>query len=117
SDRFKIQCICAAPSRRLQCDMTAATHLYRIAQEAVNNALKHSGAQAISIRLTEPDGGIELAISDNGRGLPDAPARGAGMGLHIMDYRARSIGGKLLVRGGSKGTVVSCRLPHQGRRI
>ena len=83
----------------LHCDVTTATHLYRIAQEALNNALKHSGARNISIQLAESEGGIELQVRDDGKGLEAAPGRGSGMGLHIMDYRARLIGGSLQLRG------------------
>jgi two-component system CheB/CheR fusion protein len=97
----------------LQCNVTTATHLYRIAQEAVNNAIKHSGGRTIWIRLRESAGEIELEVSDDGRGLQATPQRRAGMGLHIMDYRARSIGGTLRISGNAPGTVVLCRVPHR----
>ncbi|HWW01417.1 MAG TPA: PAS domain-containing protein [Candidatus Acidoferrum sp.] len=113
SERFNVQCLWEAATRRLHCNVTTATHLYRIAQEAVNNAIKHSGGRTISIRLRESAGEIELEVSDDGRGLQATPERRAGMGLHIMDYRARSIGGTLRISGNAPGTVVLCRVPHR----
>jgi PAS domain S-box-containing protein len=115
SDRFNVECVCEAESRRLQCNIATATHLYRIAQEAVNNAVKHSGGRCIAIRLTGVEGAIELRIKDDGRGLPAVSQRHAGMGLHIMDYRARRIGGVLNISGNGSGTVVVCRVgPRAG---
>jgi signal transduction histidine kinase len=110
SERFNVECVCEAESRRLQCNIATATHLYRIAQEAVNNAVKHSGGRCIAIRLTGAEGAIELNIKDDGHGLPAAAHRHAGMGLHIMDYRARRIGGVLQISGNGGGTVVACRI-------
>lgn len=93
-------------------DSLTATHLYRIAQEAVNNALKHSGAKAITILLTVADESLQLTVSDNGKGLPDTFAPNSGMGLHIMQYRARLLGGTLAVRPAKpKGTSVTCLIP------
>lgn len=114
SERYNVQCLCDAEKRRLQCNVTTATHLYRITQEAVNNAIKHSGGRTITIRLRELAGELELEVSDDGRGLPAAPERRGGMGLHIMDYRARSVGGTLRVSGNGRGTVVLCRVPQRG---
>jgi PAS domain S-box-containing protein len=91
-----------------------ATHLYRIAQEAVNNAVKHSQAKNISIQLLSRPEHLELTIEDDGVGLaPPVPGRRGGMGLHIMDYRARSLGGTLRTSPGSHGgTTVSCCVPY-----
>ena len=91
-----------------------ATHLYRIAQEAVTNAVKHSRARKVSIRLRDRAGGLELSVEDDGAGLSAAkPEEGAGLGLHIMDYRARSIGGTFrLSPGAHGGTTVSCCVPR-----
>jgi PAS domain S-box-containing protein len=114
TERYNLNCMCESDSRRLQCNITVATHLYRIAQEAVNNAVKHSGAQSILIHLCALEGGFELKIKDNGRGLPAASQRHEGMGLHIMDYRARSLGGTLHLKGNPSGTLVACRVPQRG---
>ena len=114
SERFGLRCICQADLPDLICDVTTATHLYRIAQEAVNNAIKHSAAHSVVIHLAGFDGLIELAIQDDGKGIVLPPRRTSGMGLHIMDYRARSIGGTLRVQpGDGGGTTVICRVPRK----
>ena len=113
-ERYDLWCRCEAGSRRLQFPLTTATHLYRIAQEAVNNAVKHSGGRSVCIRLAESEAGIELTVQDDGQGIKAASERRAGMGLHIMDYRARSIGGRLRVQGDGNGTVISCVVPACG---
>jgi signal transduction histidine kinase len=89
--------------------------LYRIAQEALNNALKHSGARNLSIQLTESEAAIALQIKDDGMGFDQAPGHSSGMGLHIMDYRARLIGGSLQLQSDGHGTIVSCRVPQNIR--
>ena len=95
---------------------TVATHLYRIAQEAINNAIKHSRASSIGISLRARGGQLELNVEDNGAGfIPKAAGKSKGMGLHIMNYRARSIGGTLSVGPRARGgTRVSCRVPAPG---
>jgi two-component system, LuxR family, sensor kinase FixL len=90
-------------------DNFLATHLYRIAQEAVTNALKHSQAKTITISLSKIDGFQELKISDDGVGIPIQSSAG-GQGLKIMQYRASLFGGKLLIGpSASRGTEVKCR--------
>ena len=96
-------------------DSASAIHLYRIAQEAVANAVKHSQAHSVSIRLAADARRLELSVEDDGRGLASARLKeAAGLGLHIMDYRARAIGGTLEVgRGRRGGTLVSCCVPRR----
>ncbi len=92
-------------------DPTAASHLYRIAQEAVHNALKHSRATRIWIELTQQADGLELRVRDNGVGF--APQENScGLGLRTMEQRARLIGGRLRVqtRPGA-GVEVICAVP------
>lgn len=93
-------------------DPQVAMHLYRIAQEAVSNALKHSGADEISISLTADDDNLELTIADNGSGVPKALGRsGIGMGLRTMYYRAQELGADLqVIRRAEGGTAVVCNL-------
>ncbi len=111
-ERSGIHCACEAGEDAPRCDVATATHLYRIAQEAVNNAVKHSGAKTVLLRLTQAAGTIVLEISDDGRGFDHRSRREGGMGLHIMEYRARLIGGSLHLRDNDgRGTVITCRMP------
>ncbi|HWC60288.1 MAG TPA: sensor histidine kinase [Verrucomicrobiae bacterium] len=90
-------------------DNEVATHLYRIAQEALNNAKRHGRATIVNIALTAEAGQTKLSIRDNGKGFGGANEKANGMGLEIMDYRAHLIGGYLEIKpqeGG--GTIVSC---------
>jgi PAS domain S-box-containing protein len=90
-----------------------AIQLFRIAQEAVINAAKHSKAKKVRVRLAESDGHVELTVEDEGVGLPENFEQNGGMGMHIMRYRARAIGGQLIVRNGSGGgVVVTCTAPR-----
>ncbi|HLF10919.1 MAG TPA: ATP-binding protein [Gammaproteobacteria bacterium] len=95
-------------------DDNVATHLYRIAQEAVANAVKHARADAIAIHLERNEHGLELAVSDNGIGIEPRSIREEGVGLRIMEYRCGLIGGTLTVRRQeSGGTVVTCTVPKE----
>lgn len=114
SSKSNIRCAFQTEGSEVNCATTTATHLYRIAQEAVNNATKHSQGNKITIRLAAADGGIQLEVSDDGKGIPEMPEHDTGMGLHIMNYRARSIGAELRIVGGNTGTLVSCRVPSDG---
>ena len=79
-------------------DVNAATHLYHIAQEAVNNAIKHGNASNIMIALGfARTAKVRLTISDDGGGILKRRRSIQGMGLHIMNYRAKMIGGSLEV--------------------
>ena len=112
-ERFQVRCRLSSKQPVRIGDRTVAIHLYRIAQEAVNNAVKHGHADSISISLRARAGRLELKVQDNGTGLAAQSSRKPkGMGLHIMDYRARSIGGTLRLSPGLRGGVlVSCCVP------
>ena len=87
-----------------------ATELYRIAQEAVTNAVKHANAHEIVIQVVDRPGALELRVADDGVGLTEASSND-GMGLRIMRYRAESIGARLTIEPGpTGGTVVGCSL-------
>jgi PAS domain S-box-containing protein len=89
-----------------------AIQLFRIAQEAVYNAIKHAKAKHIAIQLITTDGRTSLTIQDDGVGLPPSVGEAKGMGLRIMDYRAKMIGAQFdLHRGPGGGTIVACSLP------
>ncbi len=109
-----IKCRALCPGPPLVRDNTVATHLYRIAQEAVNNAIKHSRARSIVIQLKTENYQIELTVTDDGAGMAD-PLPATGLGLHIMDYRARTIGGTLSISHppSGPGTRVYCCAPQQ----
>ncbi len=92
-------------------DNQTATHLYRIAKEAVTNALKHSRAKNITISLEKVERFVKLHIQDDGVGLPREPLENKGMGLKIMRYRAGLINAGLSVGPAEPvGTLVSCTL-------
>lgn len=106
---FRVDCrfVCRRPV--LVHQHGAATHLFRIAQEAVNNAIKHGHSSRIRILLTVTRRGLVLGIRDNGDGIRRRRPSANGMGLHIMQYRADAIRGSLVIRrrtGG--GTEVVC---------
>jgi len=93
-------------------DVNAATHLYRIAQEAVNNAIRHGKSKNIAIRLSAKSGAGVLDIHDDGAGFPKKPPSQPGAGLSIMNYRADMIGGSLKVQQNEdSGVTVTCTFP------
>ncbi|MGA7306546.1 MAG: PAS domain S-box protein [Rhodothermales bacterium] len=93
-------------------DASVVTHLFRIAQEAVSNAVKHGRATEVSVALAFSPDRIRIRIRDNGVGFPRERSGESGMGVHIMHYRARIIGGTLEVRSiQDEGTSVTCTVP------
>lgn len=113
-DLFGLACRFECERPVLIYDVSVANHLYRIAQEAVNNAIKHGCGQNILIRLWAEGDGVSLSVRDDGVGLPDNVRNSTGMGLHIMNYRAKMIGATLQLETssgeGHGGTVVTCKL-------
>lgn len=90
-------------------DNTTAVHLYRIAQEALNNAIKHGRPSLVVIAFEISRGFLSLRVSDNGIGMDSALSKNHGMGFNIMRYRARMLGGSLEVLPNSPtGTIVVC---------
>jgi PAS domain S-box-containing protein len=92
-------------------DDTVALHLYRIAQEALTNAVKHSGAKNVLITLDRSKTHTCVSVQDDGKGF--APRkRGKGLGLHMMRYRANALGGELKIeRRRTGGTDITCVIP------
>jgi PAS domain S-box-containing protein len=89
-----------------------ANHLYRIAQEAVRNAVRHGQARTIRLHLTTSRAKVSLGITDDGKGLPEQAMDATGMGLKIMRYRARMLGGEVhFERVEPTGTRVVCECP------
>jgi signal transduction histidine kinase len=87
--------------------------LYRIAQEALNNIIKHSGADCVEIRLENQNGVIQLEIHDNGKGfVPSKAIHAGGLGLSGMNERARSLGGNLAIQSNKdSGTILRVMIP------
>ncbi|HXI84297.1 MAG TPA: MASE1 domain-containing protein [Verrucomicrobiae bacterium] len=111
---FGVRCVLQPDeSSGVDCKDTSAIQLFRIAQEAVHNAVKHAGAKQITIRLAAVNGDKVLSVMDDGIGLPSGgDNEPKGMGLRIMQYRARMIGGTLDVRNNvDGGAIVTCSFP------
>ena len=115
-------CDCELDESILVSDTEVQAHLFRIAQEAVNNALRHGEPDHVRIRLRRlHDAACELVVEDDGRGLPKPKSRTrktaapdsspkAGIGLRVMEYRANLIGAALSVRPApTRGVIVTCR--------
>jgi len=92
-------------------------HLFRIAEEAVQNALRHARAKRISIRLRQAASGMELQIWNEGKPLPGGLKATQGLGLRSMRYRAAIIGARFELRAGrGGGTEICCRVPKSKLR-
>ena len=115
-DLFRISCRFECGAAVLVYDVNMATHLYHIAREAVNNAIKHGKPGHVVIGLSVENGEGTLSVQDDGEGISGIPANHAGMGLNIMSYRANMIGGSLEVaRNFTGGTTVVCLFPLGAR--
>ncbi len=96
---------------------TAVTHLYRIAQEAVTNAVRHGNPSHIDICLSRKGDEVELKIRDDGRGIPEPSGQTEGMGLQIMKYRASMIGASFDIRSEpGRGTTAVCVFTDKVRK-
>jgi two-component system, LuxR family, sensor kinase FixL len=105
---FRVSCPFLCEEEVNLTDNRLSVQLYRIAQEAVANAIKHSHSDRIEIVLAMQKSGLQLSITDNGVGIPDNVAgQSTGMGLLTMSHRARVVGGSLSIQ----------TLPHGGSRV
>jgi signal transduction histidine kinase len=114
AEQFRVACtfVNEEPAVLLPPGTGVASHLFRIAQEAVRNAIRHGGAKHIEVRLHARNQGLTLVVQDDGSGLPPPAARGAGLGLRIMAHRAQMIGATCTIeRAPTVGTIVQCTLP------
>jgi PAS domain S-box-containing protein len=110
---FGIRCQVSASSPQHAGELTIDTHLYRIAQEAVSNAIKHGKARQVLIQLETTPAAMQVTVADDGRGIAEPPPRNNGMGLRIMEYRASMIGGRLTIQKDPHGgTTVRCSVPR-----
>jgi PAS domain S-box-containing protein len=111
SETGRIKCAFNSGSPVVVEDPLIAGHLFRIAQEAVNNAVKHSQAGELTIHLSQRKGVVRLEVADNGKGMPKTKEQRKGMGLHVMMHRAGMIGAELEVQSQpGKGVTVTCTL-------
>lgn len=117
-EQFGVECRLYCEKPPLLAENGAATQLYRIAQEAVRNALRHGKAGTVSIRIEADEANLRLAIEDDGVGLPEPSKRGQGLGLRIMAHRASIIGARFSIDPlHGKGTVVTCTLPLERQTL
>jgi PAS domain S-box-containing protein len=111
---FRVQCVFDCEEIVKFDDHAAATHLFRIAQEAVSNAIKHGKAKKISIQLRQEPQHLRVRVSDDGVGFPENFSGGTGMGLRIMQTRIGMVGGLLTIeRNSGPGVSVSCAAPKK----
>lgn len=112
SEIFQVDCRFSSPDAEPRLSDSVATHFYRIAQEAVTNAVNHGKADHIIIRLDAAQERSVLSVADNGTGMPKLNPRRKGIGLRIMSYRADVIGGALAFSiSDNGGTMVTCSVP------
>ena len=110
SEQSGIKCVLSGEELIPIHDSTVANQLYRIAQEAVTNSVKHAVANHIDIRLAMDGSEVCLSVVDDGVGFPDKP-RSEGLGLHLMRHSAALSGGTFDIRrNGQKGTIATCRV-------
>jgi signal transduction histidine kinase len=108
---FGIECVCSFPTSLTVHDPMVSIHFYRIAQEAINNAIKHGQAKKVRLQLTESKNDLQLDVQDDGVGIVPPQVGHTGMGMHIMNYRARTLGAILNIGPGKDGgTLVTCSL-------
>jgi two-component system, LuxR family, sensor kinase FixL len=111
-DLFKVSCVFQCPQRVEIDNVVIATQLYRIAQEACHNAVKHGRATLITIELLQASDMLRLTISNDGVEFPATQENMVGMGLRSMRYRAALMSGTVSISpGASGGTVVCCQAP------
>jgi signal transduction histidine kinase len=109
SRRFGIACEFECEGEDTISSNERATHLYRIAQEAIDNAAVHGKAHRIDLRLSANPSALTLSVTDNGTGIPECSQNGNGTGIEIMRCRANLLGGDLEIeRAPCGGTIVSC---------
>ena len=108
SEQFGIACRFVNDMAPDIADIATATHLYRIAQEAISNAVRHGKAKHITLTLGMDGDDCVLQIEDDGTGLPELPPNHPGMGLRIMQHRATMIGGTFRIASTATGTVATC---------
>ncbi len=111
---FEVSCTLKCEKAASINDVSVAINLYRIAQEAITNAIKHGKAKSIKIELTSKDDSLILTVENDGLDFPAGPSHDEGMGLKIMRYRAEIINSSFDIHKGTNGgTIVTCVLPNE----
>ena len=109
---FQVECAFACKREHLDVNTQTGIVFYRITQEAIHNAIRHGQARQITVELAVDDAQLCLKITDKGKGFSPDSQSGSGMGLHIMQFRASSIGGQLTIGSQpDKGTRIECAVP------
>jgi signal transduction histidine kinase len=117
AELFKISCQFKKNGPIPALDSSIAGQLYKIAQEAVTNAIKHAKAKSVGISLGDGAGAIVLTVHNDGLPFPSLKSSSTGMGLRIMNYRANLIGATLDINGSDpSGTSVVCSVPLEGKK-
>ena len=112
SDVFSVKCQFGCGESQVPLPAQTSLALFRIAQEAIHNAIVRGGATRIELELAIVNGRVNLAIRDNGNGFDPSKKRPSGMGLRLMKYRAHSINATFqLASQPGAGTTVQCSLP------
>jgi two-component system sensor kinase FixL len=108
---YEISCVAECPETLEVPNLKIVSHLYRIAQEAVNNAVNHADPRRVTIRLKSKENRVALEIEDDGSGIA-SPTQSSGMGLLTMAHRAQLIGGDFNIHSGPEGgTRIQCQAP------
>jgi signal transduction histidine kinase len=111
---FNISCVTKCEKNISISNITVTINLYRIAQEAITNAVKHGKARNIKIELATGNSHLKLVVENDGISFSTERSNGKGMGLRVMQYRAESINGSLDIRKGANGgTIITCILPKK----
>ena len=111
---FSVNCDFICDNHILFDDGATAVHLYRITQEAINNAIKHGQTKNIKVTLNSCSDTSTLTVLSDGMDFPEEIESASGMGLHIMQHRADLIEGSLNIRkNNSGGTIVTCIFPNK----
>jgi signal transduction histidine kinase len=109
---FNVHCEFVPAQKSPEVNSQTGLALYRIAQQAIHNACTHGRASAIEVQLATRNGDLSLSIRDDGRGFDSNGKASNGMGLRVMRYRARSVGGDLVVNSKpGAGAEVKCSVP------
>lgn len=114
SKLFNVNCTLKCDKSIPNYDTETAVHLYRIAQEAITNAIKHGNAEKIEISLACGSSKSMLAVKNDGKNFPGTKTKNSGLGLQIMNHRVEMIGGSFDIRAAAEGgTILTCIFPNK----